>query len=293
MQASSTILRQFGRWTVECLPADGARLSLLSYGRQPLLTAPPQHFRPPSRDFGRYETRPVYGYDDCFPSVDPCRYPREGGFPIADHGELCWLPWNVTATDHQLHCQVQSRQLPIRFQRTMTFTAASLRWQFSVVNDTDIPLPFLHVMHPLMPPAALVDLNLPDFATAWDDVANSPIPQANPRNLAAGLLSLRSGQYRMLLLREIQPGRFSLHFRSGYTLNVVFPAEIFSTLAIWWSNGGYPNEHGVRRYEFAFEPLAGPATSLEHSAEQGRCQMALPRQTTTWSIDWQITGDER
>ena len=86
------ISAQYGPWEVECLPADGARLHALRFAGRDLLTGPPERFQPPEQDFGEYETRPVYGYDDCFPSVDPSDLPGHPGIRIRDHGELCWLP---------------------------------------------------------------------------------------------------------------------------------------------------------------------------------------------------------
>ena len=67
------VMLQTGNWHVSCLPKDGGRLKKLSYAGHNLLTGKPMVFRPPSENYGRYETRPVYGYDDCFPTVDVCR----------------------------------------------------------------------------------------------------------------------------------------------------------------------------------------------------------------------------
>jgi hypothetical protein len=77
----------FGNWHVECLPEDGARISVLKYFGNDLLTPKTSCFKKPEKDYGEFELRPVYGYDDCFPTVDKCSYP-EGNFECRDHGEL-------------------------------------------------------------------------------------------------------------------------------------------------------------------------------------------------------------
>jgi hypothetical protein len=59
-----------GRWTLDCSLADGARIGRLQFDGIDLLTRAPAAFRPPAGDYGDYELRPVYGYDDCFPTVD-------------------------------------------------------------------------------------------------------------------------------------------------------------------------------------------------------------------------------
>ncbi|NQT91889.1 MAG: hypothetical protein HQ559_03940, partial [Lentisphaerae bacterium] len=64
-----------GKWEVECVAGDGGRISRLSFAGRDLLTGPPADFRPPTLDYGTYEERPVYGYDDCLPTVVACEYP--------------------------------------------------------------------------------------------------------------------------------------------------------------------------------------------------------------------------
>ena len=71
-----------GLWEIECLPEDGGRIATLRFAGRDFLTRAPDPFTPPAGDFGNYETRPVYGYDDCFPSVDPCTYPARERFDV-------------------------------------------------------------------------------------------------------------------------------------------------------------------------------------------------------------------
>ena len=65
---------QSGSWRMECDLADGARIRRLRFQEADLLTAKPEAFRPPQADYGRYETRPVFAYDDCFPTVEQCAH---------------------------------------------------------------------------------------------------------------------------------------------------------------------------------------------------------------------------
>lgn len=125
---------QFGPWEVESRPNDGGRLTALRYCGQDLLTVAPSNFRPPFSDYGRYETRPVYGYDDCFPTVDACNFPgREWAVP--DHGELCWLAWDMTRGEDCLRFRCQSEKLPVVFERLLKFTSTSVEWRFKVANS--------------------------------------------------------------------------------------------------------------------------------------------------------------
>ncbi|MBK8884772.1 MAG: hypothetical protein IPN67_21190 [Bacteroidales bacterium] len=84
----------FNNWHIQYAPEDGARIVSLNYSGYDLLTTEPAVFRKPGRFCGEYETRPVYGYDDCFPTVDQCNYPG-GNSGCRDHGELCWQQWHT------------------------------------------------------------------------------------------------------------------------------------------------------------------------------------------------------
>ena len=85
---------EFEKWQILYAPDDGARILELNYAGHKLLTPEPAVFRPPDRSYGEFETRPVYGYDDCFPTVDPCTYPGND-FECRDHGQLCWQKWDI------------------------------------------------------------------------------------------------------------------------------------------------------------------------------------------------------
>jgi hypothetical protein len=285
----SAISVQCGRWEVECLPDDGARLRSLRFAGHDLLTQPPRRFHPPAQDLGQYETRPVYGYDDCFPSIDACDLPGQPSVRIRDHGELCWLSWEVSPTENGLMCRTRSAALPaLQFQRTLIFADAALTWQFEVANDGAVPVPFLHVMHALMPLENVVGLRLPRFNTALDETTDRQVPFSTPNECATHLLALPRGQVTMLLLRGVRNGRFQVAFANDLTLTVDYPAELFPTLGVWWNNAGYPDEDPCRRTECALEPIPGTWSSLARSWTDGAYLSAAPGRRCAWRIVWRI-----
>ena len=278
---------QAGPWQVACAPEDGGRLAALRYDGVDLLTGPPAAFRPTTRDFGRYETRPVYGYDDCFPTVDACAWPG-GGWQVPDHGELCWLPATVTQTAaDRVETVFESQAMPVRFVRALAFGPASLRWVFRVENRGDQALPFLHVMHALLPVAGVTVRRLPGFAACVDEVTGQTLACRTPEDVAAQLRATQAAA-RMLLLRGVTDGRVQFDLR-GLRIGIVFPAALFPTLGIWWNAGGYPDEEGARRSECAFEPLAGPCSSLAVCHAAGAATMAAPAHgAVAWTIEWHV-----
>ena len=279
---------QSGRWEAECLPADGGRLSVLRFAGHDLLTRRPVDFRPPTADWGRYESRPVYGYDDCFPTVDACAFPSGRQWTVPDHGELCWLEWHAVATGNSLDCTAGRQALPVRFRRRMLFGESSLQWEFELVSEADLAIPFLHVMHGLMPLEEVACLDLPEFSALFDEMNDHAMPPCRPGDVAERLLSCREGTAQMLLLRQVKSGRFEVGFSNGMRLRVEYPLDMFPTLGIWWNRGGYPDEDGCRRVECAVEPIPGTASSLARSYGEGVCLSLGPRETSQWTIVWEI-----
>lgn len=279
---------QLGPWHVQCLPDDGGRLSVLRFEEHDLLTTAPADFRRPAGNYGLYETRPVYGYDDCLPTVDPCSYPRGARFEIADHGELCWLPWRVAANDNELKCSVCSRQLPIAFRRTMVFGDRDIDWRFEIENTGDTTVVCQHVMHPMMPRGHVCGLALPSFSSAYDEMRGRDSDWRSPQSLRDHLLASTHGCAEMLLLRGIDEGRFEIEFTCGLTLLVDFPVELFPTLGIWWNHGGYPDEDGCRRIECAIEPIPGTSSCLEATHKDGVHLAVEPHDWLRWSVHWEM-----
>ncbi len=275
-----------GPWEAEVLPGDGARISMLRYDGTGLLTEAPPSFRPPVSDYGLYESRPVYGYDDCFPSVDACSYP-EAGWDVPDHGELCWLPWECGASGDIVSCRVRSRALPLEFERRMSFSGRALDWEFRVRNEGGRPLPFQHVMHALMPVRSVRSLSLPSFSGMTAE-RGDPGGAGTPRELAERLLQWPERSAAMLYLHNASPGEFALGFEGGIGLTVRYPSDIFTTLGIWWNNGGYPDEEGCRRFECALEPIAGSVGRLDTAFAEGAVQMAAPGETVAWRVRWEV-----
>ena len=283
---------RFGPWEVACLPHDGGRLSKLRYAEQNLLTEPPVSFRAPQKDYGHYELRPVYGYDDCFPTVDSCPFP-ESDWMVPDHGELCWMPWKVQEGDKELTFTVRSQKLPITFQRLMRFQDDSLAWQFEVTNSGDTSLPFLHVMHPLTSLSEVTDIELPEFASVVETYRQSSLAGFTSQQMRDWLLSLPEGETAMLFLQGVREARFVLTFLTGVRLEAHFPLSLFPTLAVWWNRGGYPDEEGCRRTECAFEPDPGSNSTLADVYQEGLHLVAPARGALQWTVRWKMTGAGR
>lgn len=282
-----TTIANFGNWHIQCIPEDGARISVLKYAGHDLLTANPPSFKPPDRFYGEYETRPVYGYDDCFPSVDPCIYPDEQ-FECRDHGELCWQEWQVQTKGNSLICNTDCLKPEVTFKRMLDFAGNKLTWRFEVVNVSVKKIAFLHVMHALLPVEKIQYIEIPESGKIADEIKLVEPYLKNAHELADNLLNIQSGDYEMLLLKEISEGSVKLGFKQGLTLHISFDIKLFPTIGIWWNNAGYPEEEGLQRTECAFEPIPGTCSDLSKSFRDGIYLMSLPGKSLCWEINWAI-----
>lgn len=278
---------QYGSWFVEYSPEDGARLNRLCYDGFDLLTAEPKSFRPLTTDYGQYETRKVYGYDDCFPTVDSCVFPGLD-WTVPDHGELCWLCWKTSAKPDRLAFSVRSKVLPLLFKREMCFYETGINWAFEVINEGEKVLPFQHVMHPLMPLHKIVRVELPAFKSVFNEISHQTMDLMDPEAVWDLLLNQASGTANMLLLQRIETGEMGWTFENGLRLEVTFPAKHFPTIGIWWNNWGYPDEEGCHRNECAFEPIPGPTSVLTDAYKDGSCLSVPPGKHFAWQVQWKI-----
>jgi hypothetical protein len=276
------------KWYIHCLPDDGGRISVLQYAGKNLLTSIPVSFQPPAKDYGEYETRAVYGYDDCFPTVDPCIYPGQDS-PGRDHGELCWRQWQVEKQNNEVICSVECPIPKALFRRTLEFTDNRLKWKFNMTNLSESGFPFLHVMHALMPLSEIQQIDLPCFDRVIDERTSEQIDFSSPEELERYLMKIKPGNFGMFLLRNPCMGFYKVKFRNGLTMKVVYNIDLFPTLGIWWNHSGYPDEKGLRRSEFALEPIPGSSSNLEISWDDGIFLKAEPEKSISWDINWELS----
>jgi len=278
----------FDNWHIEYTPDDGARIVALKYADRDLFTSATVPFRQPDRFYGEYETRPVFGYDDCFPTVDQCTYPV-GYFECRDHGELCWQPWDTGVNGSSLICSTDCLNPAVNFKRTLSFEGNRLRWQFEVTSLSADRVVFLHVMHALLPLDKIADLTLPDCGRISDE--NNALEPVLISSDDAGkyLKSSQRGSFSMLLLKDITDGAVKIRFSDGLTLAIDFDKELFPTLGIWWNNGGYP-DGGLLRTECAFEPIPGTCSDLSKSFKDGVVLSVEPGGKMGWEIIWTVSA---
>src|SRR3954463_15441636 len=125
------VVMQNDAMRVTVIPEIGGKIiSIMSRrtGREWLWRNPYLALRKPpadATDFGAFDAG---GWDEVFPTVNPCSVPNSawGDRRLTDHGELWYRPWQIVAanadsqTGTTLSLAVDDPQLPFRFERTLT-----------------------------------------------------------------------------------------------------------------------------------------------------------------------------
>jgi len=156
------------------VPALGGKLHDVTLaGRQWLWHNARMPLAAPARGAAFAESGNSGGFDDCFPTVAPCRLPSwvngVGNRRLPDHGELWSRAPEVTLTTaehgHSAACTWTGEALPYRFTRTVTVRADSIvAFDYAVSNTGDVNIPFLWSPHPMFALTRRTRVVLPEGA---------------------------------------------------------------------------------------------------------------------------------
>jgi hypothetical protein len=103
------------------------------------------------------------GWDECFPTVAPCLYPRHPyeGIAVPDHGELWSLPTTAVPTRDGLTTVWHGLRFGYVFTRKLYLEGSAIIAEYSVLNHAPFEFRFMWCAHPPMSMIAPVELDLP------------------------------------------------------------------------------------------------------------------------------------
>jgi galactose mutarotase-like enzyme len=264
--------------------------------------------KPPAdaTDFGAFDAG---GWDEVFPTVNPCRVPNSawGNRMLTDHGELWYRPWQIVAAgvDSQsgatLTLAVDDPQLPFRFERTLTLAAgmSSLTASYSLINRSTQPLPFIWAAHPLLAiePGELIQLpigtrvsvtSIVGLTLAADTTVISwpTIPLASGESLDISRVGDQSDCYAVKLFAEnVAHGAIEIVNRSR-TEALHLSAETSHALhvGLWLNYGAWSGANTAPYYNAGIEPTTFPADDLNVAASHETMAQLAPGSTRQWAF---------
>ncbi|MGA0845409.1 MAG: hypothetical protein ACO3RV_02625 [Luteolibacter sp.] len=272
--------------SLEILPSVGGKISSLidkKSDHEWLWTNPWLKLRNPHYGESYVSSLDFGGWDEIFPSIEPCRISTpEGEVVVPDHGDLVQLPWRVVASGMNcIEMEVEGRCLPFLFRRHIDLEGAKIRLNYSVQNLANYPFPWMWCTHLLMPldPDTMLEAAadfhvfhgmgtaacLHDRAISW-----SELPPRSER-WSAKLFS----QFRSLNSVRISK-------RDGLSLRLDWNSFDIPYLGLWVNHGGWSGCGSDPYLNLGIEPTTQPADQLSAVKDPPQLQ---PRETIQWSLD--------
>jgi hypothetical protein len=228
-----------------------------------------------SLDFG--------GWDEIFPSVDPCRIPTPGGEALVpDHGDLVQMPWRVVSSGAgHVEMEVEGRSLPFLFRRRLELDRAQIRLRYTLKNLADFAFPWLWCAHPLVP--LDTDLSLDAGAPFQVLYASGAAAGLQGRKVAWNELPARSERWAAKLFSE--KGAVScvrVSKGNGASLALEWNSSDIPYLGLWVNNGGWSGCGSEPYFNLGIEPATLPIDNLAAAENPPLLQS---RETRHWNLD--------
>ena len=244
----------------------------------------------------------AFGWDECLPTVAPCRDPlAPDGPPLRDHGDGwgrgadiepidgvtgVWTSWSVPGR--------------YRFERTLRLDGPTVRSEYHLTS-LGPDLPFLWSMHPLLAldvgarlvlegvdtvtvtGATGLDVTLRNGAARWPvaDLGNGgTIDLSEIRGVEAGTSLKVYAEAASRPAIAYQP--------DGASLVVDWDRQVAPALGVWIDAGGWPAGEG--RHQVALEPTTAPFDDLATAVDAGRATWVRPGRDVRWWTTIELVG---
>ena len=256
-------------------------------------------------------TRPQYdepfddsyyaGWDECFPGVAPCKYPRHPyeGIAVPDHGELWGLPTTAVPTRDGLTVVWYGLRFGYRLTRKLRVEGPTIVAEYTLINLAPFEFRFVWALHSLlaMTAPAPIDVGtvkafryshdadgvdhqvkfdwpmIPDPAVAGGVDASSPASLPTRRGWKLFSADPISGP---VVVRYPTRNR---SVKIEYTADEG-PAAYWG---IWITTGGWGGNQN-----FAIEPTTGRFDQLDRAISDGSAARLAPSGRQDWSVRWTL-----
>lgn len=311
-----------GRVQLLVCPALGARvlhLVDLWTGRDWLVPGAP----PPSGPDGAatwaaadasYDGDAAFGWDECLPTVAPCRDPADPAATLRDHGELWGRPADVEGSGVEVTATWHGDSRPWTFRRRLRLDGPRVVAEYELANHGSGRHPVLWSMHPLLALEAgarievegLVNVlvtqatGLPLAAVPgraeWPETPGTdgrPIALDVVGDVSAARAAKLYGGWGLYgdwdaSIGEGLPGVAAVIQPDGARLELSWYAPIAPNLGIWLDDGGWPAPPAAPRVQHALEPTTSPDDDLATAVANGRALVLEPAERVAWSATLRV-----
>jgi len=291
--------------TLKVLPELGGKICSISWRDQEILAQNPSRPLRSARYGASYADYDASGFDECFPTIAPSRYPEAPleGTELPDHGELWSIPWSCDFTDSALHLAVSGMHIPCRFEKWIDFPEPGvIRFRYALVNLSTQSFKYLWSAHPLFAPRPGMRIYLPPGTSVLVDWSKDDrlgkIFQTHPwpetRDSAGNSVDLSLIQSADLcLVDKLYTTRLSEGWcllydpLDGRYCAFVFPVKTVPFVGLSINMGGWPVD-GPGYYNLGIEPCSGYPDSLELAIQRGVVSAVEPGKTNRWETQLHV-----
>jgi galactose mutarotase-like enzyme len=261
---------------------------------------------PDATDFGQFDGG---GWDEIFPTVNPCRVPNSawGSRTLTDHGELWNRPWQTPVAKFvpdetaSLTLAVDDPTLPFRFERTLALSdgAGSLVASYELTNRSALALPYIWAAHPLVAIIPGDSIRLPagthmsstgrvglEFAAGATSFIWPTERLASGDVLDLSRVPERTAGFAVkLFAKNLSPGRIEIVDRSQSDfLRLSFAASELPHVGLWLNYGGWSGAGTEPYYNVGIEPTTSPHDDLSVVAHENTALQLPPGETRSWQL---------
>lgn len=246
-------------------------------------------------DFSRFE---ACGFDEAFPTVDPCTVTVDGTpVPYPDHGELWSAAFAARPDGEALELTFVSPLLGYRYTKRFSLDGNRLVCRYHIENPTARAFPALWVCHCLVRAEPDLRIELPPEVTAVENAFAGPWlgPAGQRRNYPVadgprGPLDLRQmptdGMLKFYADGPVRTGWCRYRYpRSGVTATLHYDPAALPYLGFWATAGGYRGDVNC-----ALEPSNGYYDSIPLARAHNACPVLDAGGCWDFPLEIELTG---
>lgn len=229
------------------------------------------------------------GWDEIFPSVQPCRARLADGDEagVPDHGDLVQLPWEVLeAGSEHLDMACRGRCLPFDFYRRMQLSGGEMRIDYRVKNTGRVAYPWIWCTHPLLPLDAIASVEVDaDFKVLGGESGGVGLIGST---LRWDQLPPASASWAVKLFSAPRAtDTIRVRHKNGASLRLGWDVEENPYLALWVNNGGWAGTGGEPYFNLGVEPTNAPDDDLTACKKP---PVLKAGETAEWSLAVDVSG---
>ncbi|NWK54964.1 hypothetical protein HW115_05045 [Verrucomicrobiaceae bacterium N1E253] len=274
-----------------------ASLKDLRSGREWLWNNPYLQARLPVYGESYIEQLDVGGWDEIFPSVSPDQL--EDGTKIPDHGDLVFLPADVSCEDDRtLTCRYHTRCFKTIFTRTLRLEGERVMVFYSLKSEQAAPVPYLWAAHPLIALESGMSLELGAGSEVYPgsdaDQGGEMIFSRRPSGSWTYEVSdpdLDEGvkpQAHKCFFRVGSKPEVAIRCRDGSGLKLSWEGESVPYLALWMNLRAWSGSGSLPYFNLGVEPTTAPFDALSDAIQHRHQRVLGAGQTHCWGMQFEL-----